>query len=227
MHLLDHLVDFLFPPRCHVCGSALAPHERFACSHCLSGLPRSGYHRTPMNPMEERFAGRFPFERATGHFIYTRDSALAILVQDMKYRAFPSIGDMLGSLVATELFSTGFFHDIDLIVPVPMHWLKQARRGYNQAERIARGISAVAGMPVEAALKAVRPHKTQTSKTLAQRLGNTAGLFAPARPDSIKGRHVLLVDDVCTTGSTLSSAAEALWTASPARLSMLTVAVTF
>lgn len=227
MHLLDHLVDFLFPPRCHVCGSALAPHERFACSHCLSGLPRSGYHRTSMNPMEERFAGRFPFERATGHFIYTRDSALAILVQDMKYRAFPSIGDMLGSLVATELYSTGFFHDIDLIVPVPMHWLKQARRGYNQAERIARGISAVAGMPVELALKAIRPHKTQTSKTLAQRLSNTAGLFAPARPDSIKGRHVLLVDDVCTTGSTLSSAAEALWTASPARLSILTVAVTF
>lgn len=227
MHLLDHLVDFIFPPRCHVCDGALAPHERFACSHCLSLLPRSGYHRTPMNPMEQRFAGRFPFERATGHFIYTRDSALSILVQDMKYRRFPAIGDMLGRLVASELFPTGYFHDIDVIVPVPMHWLKQARRGYNQAERLASGISEVTDIPVIPALRAVRAHKTQTAKSLGERLDNTAGIFAPLRPETVEGRHALLVDDVCTTGSTLSSAAEALLAAAPSRMSLLTLAVTF
>lgn len=177
--------------------------------------------------MEERFAGRFPFERATGHFIYTRDSSIAQLIQDMKYRHFPSIGQMLGELVARELFSTGFFSDSDVIVPVPMHFIKQARRGYNQVERIAQGISSVVQIPVSPALKAIRSHRTQTSMTPEQRLVNTAGLFAAARPSDLKGHHVLLVDDVCTTGATLTSAAETIWTASPASLTILTLAVTF
>ncbi|MDE6144403.1 MAG: ComF family protein, partial [Muribaculaceae bacterium] len=136
--LLGHLVNFMFPPECHVCGIRLAPHERFACTGCLRKLPRSGYHRRHLNPMEERFAGLFRFTRATGHFFYTRDSSLSTLIQDMKYRRFPGIGDMLGNLAATELYPTGFFSDTDIVVPVPMHFVKQARRGYNQTDHIAR-----------------------------------------------------------------------------------------
>ena len=129
--LLNHLINFMFPPECHVCGRPLAPHERFACTHCLTQLPRTGYHRRKLNPMEERFAGMFRFERATGHFFYTKDSPFARLVHDMKYYHFPSIGNMLGELAAAELYPTGFFSDVDIIVPVPMHFFKQARRGYN------------------------------------------------------------------------------------------------
>lgn len=225
--MLAPLLDVLFPRECHICGAPLAPHERFACSHCLSALPRTGYHRRPMNPMEQRFAGIFPFERATGHFFYTRDSALSQLIQDMKYRRFPAIGDMLGKLAATELYPTGFLNDVDVIVPVPMHFWKQARRGYNQVERLCRGLSEGSGIPVANALKAIRGHKTQTSMTLEQRLNNTRGLFAVSLPNEIRGCHVLLVDDICTTGSTLTSAAETLWTANPSALSLFTIGVTF
>lgn len=222
------MLNVLLPQECHVCGAKLAPHERFACSHCLAQLPRTGYHRRNPNPMEERFAGQFPFERATGHFFYTRDSALSTLIQDMKYRSFPDIGEMLGHTAASELFATGFFSGIDLIMPVPMHWAKQIRRGYNQTHHIAVGISQATGIPVILSLKAVRPHKTQTAMTKEQRLVNTAGLFALRHPEEVEGRGVLLVDDICTTGSTLRSAAESILAAAPGcRLSLMSIGVTF
>lgn len=227
MSVLTHLVNFLFPAECHICGAPLAPHERFACTHCLSTLPRSGYHRRHLNPMEERFAGMFRFEKATGHFLYSRGSALSELIQDMKYRHFPEIGDMLGALAARELAATGFFYGVDVIVPVPMHFWKQAKRGYNQTHHIAQGIGKETGIPVSLALKAVKGHKTQTSLTHEQRLANTAGLFKVALPDEVRGKHVLLVDDVCTTGSTLTSSADALWEAKPSELTLFTLGVTF
>lgn len=221
------MADVLFPPVCHICGNTLSEHERFACTHCLHSLPRTGYHCRRPNPMEERFAGIFPFERATGHFFYTRDSALSQLIQDMKYRHFPSIGDMLGFLAASELYATGFFNSIDLIVPVPMHFLKQARRGYNQVTRIVEGISKATGIPVDESLKAVRTHRTQTSLSRENRLANTEGLFKARCADTLTAKGILLVDDICTTGATIISAAEAIWKASPASLSVMTIGVTF
>lgn len=221
-------LNVLLPPVCHACGCKLAPHERFACSHCLDQLPRTGYHRRNLNPMEERFAGQFPFERATGHFFYTRDSALSTLIQDMKYRHFPSIGDMLGKLVASELYSTGFFADIACIMPVPMFFWKQMKRGYNQTHHIAAGISEATGIPVCYNLKAVKSHKTQTAMSAEQRLTNTSGLFALQNADYLRDKGVLLVDDICTTGSTLRSAAEATLAGAPhCRLSLLSIGVTF
>lgn len=222
------LLNVLLPPVCHACGARLAPHERFACSHCLSQLPRTGYHRRRMNPMEERFAGQFPFDRATGHFFYTRDSSLSTLIQDMKYRRFSAIGDMLGSMIASELFPTGFFADIDFLIPVPMHFLKKIKRGYNQTEHIAKGVSGVTSIPVCMNLKAVKSHKTQTSMTKEERQTNTAGIFRLSGPEELAGKSVLLIDDICTTGSTLRSAAEAILSDAPScRVSMLSVGVTF
>lgn len=225
--ILD-LINLLLPPECHVCGTRLAPHERFICSVCLSALPRTGYHRLPMNPMEERFAGQFPFLRASGHFFYSRDSALSSLIHDMKYRHFPDIGTTLGRLAASELFPTGFFEGADVIVPVPMHFLKQARRGYNQTHKIAEGISEATGLPVCHALKATRSHRTQTSLTREQRLANTESLFTVARKEEIEGRGILLVDDICTTGATITAAANAILSAIPeSTISLFTIAVTF
>lgn len=227
-HWLTDLLNVAFPARCHICGEGLAPHERFACTHCLSQLPRTGYHRRQLNPMEERFAGQFPFEKATGHFFYTRESPLSILLQDLKYRRFPGIGDMLGNIVGSELFPSGFFNDIDVIVPMPMHRLKQIRRGYNQTHRIAAGISRATSIPVAEALTAIRPHRTQTSLTREERLANTSGIFKTTDPSALSGRGVLLLDDVCTTGSTLISAATEITSAAPGcRLTLLTVGVTF
>lgn len=225
---LKALVDFLFPRVCHLCGHPLAATESYICSPCLSHMPRTLYHRVPDNPMEARFAGLFPFDRATGHFFYSRGSDLACLMADLKYRHFRGLARRLGQIAGDELVPTGFLSDIDIIVPVPMHYMKRARRGYNQAEEICRGLGAASGIPVSTCLRAVRGHRTQTSMTLAQRRVNTAGIFRLASDAGIDGRGVLLVDDVCTTGSTLTAAAEALLAGAPgARLSLLTLGVTF
>ncbi len=224
---LADIVDLMFPPECHVCGAPLAPHDRFVCPGCLSHLPRTGYHRRPLNPMEERFAGKFRFDRATGHFFYSRDSSLSVLIQDMKYRGFPGIGTLLGEVAASELFPTGFFNSVEAIVPVPMHFFKRARRGYNQTDHIAVGISKATGIPVVNALKAVKGHKTQTALSSEERLENLASVFEAVRGDEIEGRGVLVVDDVCTTGATLSAAATTLLKSHPSALSLFSLGVTF
>lgn len=225
---MSHILDFIFPRVCHVCGNRLAEHERFLCDSCIADLPRSYYHRSRNNPMELRFAGHFPFERATGHFYYARGSSLSRIMQDLKYNQFPSLASRMGEIVGEELFTTGFFSDIDVIVPVPMHFMKKARRGYNQTEKIAAGLSEVTGIPVDLSLKAGKPHRTQTSLTRDQRLANTSGIFRLDNPEKFDSRHVLLLDDVCTTGATLTSAALAMLAGNPTvRLSLLTLGVTF
>ena len=225
---IDGLLNLLYPSECHLCGNALSPQERFICTPCIETLPRTGYHRNLRNPMEERFAGHFPFVAATGHFFYSRDSSLAQLIQDMKYRNFPSIGDKMGEIAGRELYISGFLNDIDVIVPVPMHFFKQAKRGYNQVDNIAKGISKASGIPVLNALKMIRQRKTQTALSGIERLANAEGLFQPRHNIDLENKGVLLVDDICTTGATLGSAALSLTNAFPSiRLFLFSLAVTF
>lgn len=227
MGFLSDIADFFMPRTCHICGVTLRESERVFCVRCIETLPRSLYHRMPLNPMERRFAGLVPFVRATGHFIYSRNSDLAGAVHDMKYRMFPSVGYRLGEIVGEELHMAGFFEGADCIAGVPMHWWKEARRGYNQADHIARGMSDAAGLPMVEVLEAVRPHKTQTAMTLEQRLANLSGSFRVSNPESLKGRGLVLVDDVCTTGSTLRSLAAEIAAAVPdCRLYLVALCVT-
>lgn len=201
--------------------------ERVFCVRCIETLPRSLYHLMPMNPMERRFAGIVPFVRATGHFIYSRNSQLAAAIHDMKYRQFPSVGRRLGEIVGEELNMAGFFSGADCIAAVPMHWWKRAKRGYNQAEYIAEGLSQATGLPVINAIKATRAHKTQTAMTLEQRLANLSGSFKVMHPEAYRGKGLVLIDDVCTTGSTLRSLAEEISSAVPdCRLFLLSLCVT-
>ncbi len=224
---LSDIADFFLPRTCHLCGCHLRDSEKTFCIRCIETLPRSLYHLMPLNPMERRFAGIVPFVRATGHFIYSRNSELASAVHDMKYRKFPSVGKRLGEIVGEELNMAGFFSGADSIASVPMHWWKEARRGYNQTDYIAAGISEATGLPVLDVLEASRSHKTQTAMTLEQRQANLAGSFRVKDPSAIEGKGLVIVDDVCTTGATLRTLAAEIATAVPtARLYLLSLAVT-
>ena len=228
MTFLSHIFDFIFPRECHLCGCSLSSQDKFVCSPCLSKLPRTLYHRVKDNAMERRFMGQFPYRAATGHFFYSRGSELATLIHDFKYHRFPDLAAHLGSIVADELIVTGFLSDIDFILPVPMHFLKKSRRGYNQTEEIARGISSRTGIPVSKLLRAVRPHPTQTSLSLENRIKNTEGIFKVNNPELLKDKSVLIVDDVCTTGATLGSAARVIVDSVPGvEITLLTLGVTF
>lgn len=226
--ILSDAINYVMPPRCHLCDTLLADGDRYLCPSCLARIPRTLYHRRPDNQMANRFAGIVPFERATGHFFYSRSDDMSRLMQDLKYRRFRGLGRFLGSVAGRELFPSGWLSDIDVIMPVPMHRLKQARRGYNPAMEIARGIADASGISISEDLKAVRRHRTQTSLTLAERRRNIDGIFQLGHGAGYAGKHILIVDDVCTTGTTLTGAAETVLAASPAaRISLFSLGVTF
>ena len=132
----------------------------------------------------------------------------------------------LASAFASELDNEGFFDGMDAILPVPMYAWKQVRRGFNQAEEIAKGISDVAGIPVWHNLTAIRPHQSQTTRNAVERAANAAGIYAVVEADRLDGRHVLIVDDVITTGSTILGCCEAVMKASTAEVSVLSLAAT-
>lgn len=200
--------------------------EDFVCGPCLDRLPRTNYerywapkaedqtlpsrHNTDLNPMETRFAGQLPMLRACAPYFYTRDSALASLVHDFKYRGFSRLAVTLGEAGAKAMLPVGLFDGVDIILPVPLYWSKLIKRGYNQSEMIARGLSRATGIPLGRHLRARKPHRTQTSLTAAQRIENTKEIFRIDHPEQLSGKTVLLVDDICTTGATLLSAGEAL-----------------
>lgn len=236
MNPFSALFDLIIPRECHICGESLIDSEEFICSDCAAKLPLTRYdaywanHTAPnsdLNPMEQRFAGQLPMVHAAAPFFYTRDSALASLVHDFKYRGFSRLAVTLGRLGAYILLPTSFFSGIDIILPIPLHWSKLLRRGYNQTEMIARGISKVTGISVGSQLKARRPHRTQTSLTARQRLENTRDIFSLRNPADLKGSHILLVDDICTTGATLLSAGMAVAASleNDVRLSLFTLGV--
>ncbi len=227
MKMIREVFDYFLPPVCHLCGSRLRDGEDRFCVRCMERLPRSRYHLMPMNPMERRFAGIVPFVRATGYFIYSRESELAGAIHDMKYRRFPSVGRRLGEIVGEELRMAGFFDGADMVAGVPMHWYKKMRRGYNQADFIADGVARGAGLRLVDCLRAAKAHRTQTAMTLEQRQANLAGAFEVVDGEALRGKGLVIVDDVCTTGATMRSLAAAISAAVPdCRLYLLSVCVT-
>ncbi|MDE5774376.1 MAG: ComF family protein [Muribaculaceae bacterium] len=222
------LIDTLFPPRCVGCGSYLLAGEDYICLQCISDLPRTLYYLQPeSNPMIDRFAGIFPFERATSWLYYIHGNITSHIIHTFKYHRQPQLARRIGALMAEEMTMNGYFYDIDYIMPVPQHWTRRMHRGYNQTEYLADGISEVTDLPVLDNLYAARRHRSQTAFSLAERRANPTGSFSVHHPDQLSDSHILVIDDVCTTGATLIEACTALHTAAPtARLSILTLAST-
>ncbi len=226
MKILQYVADLLFPRLCPVCGSELNAGERYVCARCMAELPRTGFHSMEFNPMEQLFAGKVPVERATGYFFYERGSRHASILHSIKYYNQPQLGEWMGRQFAHEVAASGFFDAVDAIVPVPLHRSKLVQRGYNQSEYIARGISKVINRPVAKLLKAVKEHDTQTRKGRYERLVNMQNVFTVTDITAIAGRHLLLVDDVVTTGATLLTCAETLkQSVADVRISIATLAV--
>ena len=225
--VVKYVADLLFPRLCPVCGKELNAGEKYVCAMCLAQLPLTRYHTMQFNPMEQLFAGKVPVERATGYFFYERGSRHAAILHGIKYHNQPLMGEWLARRFAAELNGCGWLDGIDAAVPVPLHRSKMASRGYNQSEYIARGIAAVCGCRVERLVVAARRHETQTHKGQHERLQNTVGVYrASANAARYAGKHVLLVDDVVTTGATLLSCATVLQQAVPdLRISIATLAV--
>lgn len=228
MNWWTRILDFISPRTCAVCGRRLSPTERSLCSVCLLHLPRTAYQFTPHdNPMAQLFWHLTPVERAAALIYYEPHSELAQLVYDLKYRNRPDIGEDMGRLMANEMQIAHFFDDIDILLPVPLSRKRLRQRGYNQSEELARGISEVTHLPL--VTKAViRKHfvRSQTQLTRYERQENVADMFELRDDHLIKGKHVLLIDDICTTGATLIACIDVLKNIPGIRLSVLTLGFT-
>ncbi|WP_300503337.1 ComF family protein [uncultured Duncaniella sp.] len=223
----EGFVNLIFPNLCTVCQRTLVRGERIMCLECRVGLPVTNLHRFRPNHIHERlFSIGHPIENATSLFYYYRENKYSRLIHDTKYRGRPIVGKTLAEEHSRTLVGDGFFDDVDLIVPVPLHPLKQLQRGYNQAEEIALGISAATALPLVDAL-AASYHRTQTRKNAHERLLNTRNIYRVKNREAIENKHILLVDDVITTGATLLSCMEAIKSASPStRISIYSLAIT-
>lgn len=219
------LAGIIWPRTCEVCGRTLVDGEEMLCLHCLSGLPRTGLHRSDFNSIHQRLAGGARIERAGAFMVYRRQGEYSALIRRGKYNSRPDLLRGLTALYAAELKPDDFFDGIDVILPVPMHTLKRLRRGYNQSDIIAETLSRHTGIPVGDNLRARRGHSTQTRRSAFDRYSNVKGLFTVDHPEELDGLHLLLVDDVITSGSTLLACAEAVArTTTGTRISILTLA---
>lgn len=226
MRWIDALLNLFFPRSCVVCGGGLAKGEECVCTMCNFRLPRSGYHLQRDNEVEQRFWGKVEIERATSYFFYTKGSDYSRILYGLKYQGNKELGEVMGRYMAKEFITSGFFQGVDLIVPVPLHPKKKRSRGYNQSEWIAAGLSRATGIPMNTALLArVMAGSTQTRKNVFERWENVQGIFQVTSPEEVQGKHLLLVDDVLTTGATLVSCATALLAQGNVKVSVVTLAV--
>ena len=188
-------------------------------------LPFTKYHTVEHNPLEKQFWGLFPIEKAVSMFHHDGKKTRRI-IYTIKYEGHPIVATYLASIYAQELKDYHFFDDIDCIIPLPLHWRKQLKRGYNQSHYIAQGIRQVTGLPIyKHIVKRESNNPSQTHLNPHERQENVKDVFRLTHPEKIAGQHILLVDDVTTTGATLASCAKELAKAPNVKISILTLAV--
>lgn len=221
------LIEAVYPSVCEVCGRRLVEGETMMCLHCLMSMPRTKIHSDQFNTLHQRLASPgVPIERAGSYFYYFRENPYARLIHAAKYNSRPGIARRLGEWYADEISADGFFDGIDVILPVPLHRFKLISRGYNQSEQIALGLSKVTGIPVGDNLRAAR-HSTQTRKNAFERMVNVAGIMSVVHGDELVGKHVMIVDDVITTGATMLACVMALHRSVPGiRTSVISIGAT-
>jgi len=217
-------LNLLFPELCKACDDALYAHESVLCTDCLYHLPLTDYHLDSNNSAVQQLKGRFPFQFAICMLLMAKSSRVEKLIYQMKYDNHPEIGYYLGKQYASIIESFIKKQELDFIVPIPLHEKKLRMRGYNQSAYFAKGLSEGLKIPVlENNLIRIIHTISQTKKSSLERLDNVENAFQCLNPDKINGLHLLLVDDVLTTGATISEGAKAL-IHEGARVSIATIA---
>ena len=242
---LKAVADLLLPRACIACERALLLDEEHLCTDCLADLPLTRFHLLRHNPMADKFneiiqkhletiwssdpSADVPYERyayATALFFYETESGYSHITHRLKYGGDLAAGRYFGRMLGEEISRAPWLQDVDAIVPIPLHWYRRWKRGYNQAEIIAEAISSVTGVPMYRDILERRKYtKTQTLLDDRAKADNVQGAFIAHRVCGCKIGHILLVDDVFTTGATVGACFETLREIFPAnvRISVATL----
>jgi ComF family protein len=219
----DFLTTLIYPHNCCGCGYHLPHTNQVLCWKCINQMPFTGFEKKPNNLVEQVFAGRMPLQRASSLLFFKKDSLTQQLLHQLKYRGRQDLGVYLGKLIGKAINDAGW--EIDCIVPLPLNKKKLAKRGYNQAEVLANGISEATGKPIEkVAVIRTKNNATQTNKNRVERWENVSEVFDLQIEYTLHNKHILLIDDVLTTGATLEACGQVLLQIPGAKLSIATAA---
>jgi len=216
----------LYPHICIGCGSDVIDHENFLCLHCINELPHTDFAMHSNNPLEKKFWGRVALTSAMSEFYFTKESIIQNIVHEIKYNGNKNAGRYFGSSIGKSLLNSNRFNNIDVIVPLPLFEKKEKMRGYNQAEIICNGISEIINKPVikNNVIRKVFT-ETQTKKHRTERWKNVENTFHVTNMYALENKHILLVDDVVTTGATLESCGAEILKIKNTLLSVATLAM--
>ena len=223
--MLRELYQTIYPHVCYGCSADLAKTECWLCSICKSNLPITHFHRYTSNPVFQLFAGRVPLIQASSYYLFIKESAVQHLLHALKYKNVSNLGVAIGEWYAEELRNDGAYNSIDTIIPIPLHKSKLQKRGYNKSEMFAKGLSKQLNKPVNnSSVVRAMATSTQTRKNRIERWGNVEFVFRVEEDDTLINKHILLVDDVITTGATLEACANQILKIQGTSISIATIA---
>jgi len=218
-------LHLFYPHVCTGCGSDLLQENNLLCLHCINDLPQTGFAQYNNNPVEKIFWGRIPVTAAHSEFYFAKETLIQHLIHQLKYKNNTAIGFYMGEMMGRSLLHSNRFSEIDYLVPLPLYPDKERKRGYNQAAIICNGVSEIMNIPVITGnVTRRRFTETQTRKHRTERWENVAESFAVKNPAELKGKSILLVDDVVTTGATLEACGNALLQIEGVKLYIATLA---
>lgn len=223
--LFEDALHLFYPHICVGCASDLLTENNLLCIKCINNLPHTNYAQHANNQVEKIFWGRIPLAAAHSQFYFAKSSVVQQLMHQLKYKNNQNIGIYLGEMMGNSLINSNRFTNIDGLIPLPMYADKQRRRGYNQAAVICKGIAAAMNIPI-ITNNVCRQYatETQTRKSRIERWDNVAESFVIKNPAALAGKHLLLVDDVLTTGATLEAAGNNILQCADVKLSIATIA---
>lgn len=223
-----YLTDFIalmFPQLCQACGTSLFAGEQVICTECHYDLPYTNFHQRPDNAAARQFWGRLQLNAVYVMLHFVKGGMVQNMVHRLKYRNSPKIGNKLGELAGKQLAEADNYRDIDLIIPVPLHPRKLKQRGYNQSAKFAEGLALKLNKPVDVVnLYRLKHTGTQTLKSRFSRYENMKDVFDVLDTETLAGKHILLVDDIITTGSTIEACAQALLKIPGVKISVAAIA---
>lgn len=217
--------QMLYIEHCAACGQRLYKQEEIICLFCQQELPITNYHNDVDNPLAKRFWGRVQLENAATYLNFTKGGRVQQLIHRLKYKNDTAVGSFLGAQYGNILRQSPHFADIDAVIPIPLHRRKLRKRGFNQSEIIAASLAQTLQKPMLSnVVQRNADTETQTRKGRAERWQNVSSVFAITDPSALSNKHLLLVDDVITTGATIEACATELLKLPNVRLSVVGIA---
>mgnify|MGYP006073677089 FL=1 len=224
--LFDDFISLIYPKICLGCNNSLLKHEQCICTVCQFHIPKTNHFKIKENDLQKLFWGKVQLDHSAALYEFVKDSPLQKMIHALKYEENQEVGIYLGKQIAYEIEESLFFKDIDYIIPVPLHPKKEKIRGYNQSRCIAKGIKEVLKTEIETkTLTRTVDTESQTKKNKYSRWENVGEVFRMTDVEKLKYKHILLIDDVVTTGSTLEACVTTLQQIEGIKVSIVTIAI--